>query len=38
MNKTSATEWLIKAWHNLSSANILLGVNHYSYIKNIEAK
>ncbi len=36
MNKTSATEWLIKAWHNLSSANILLGVNHYTDVIAVE--
>ena len=30
MNKAAATEWLIKAWHNLSSARILIGADHYT--------
>jgi HEPN domain-containing protein len=30
MNKASAKEWIIKAWHNHSSARILLDANHYT--------
>ena len=30
MNEKSAKEWLNKAWHHLSSAKILFGVNHYT--------
>ncbi len=30
MNKSSAKEWLIKSWHNISSANILYEANHYT--------
>ena len=36
MNKTSATEWLEKAWHNLSGAKVLYDVNHYTDITAIE--
>jgi hypothetical protein len=32
MNEQSAKEWLIKSWHNLSSAKILHDVNHYTDI------
>jgi len=30
MNEQSAKEWLIKAWHNLSSAKILYNADHYT--------
>ncbi|MEA3386966.1 MAG: HEPN domain-containing protein [Patescibacteria group bacterium] len=30
MNRESAKEWLIKSWHNLSTAKILFDVNHYT--------
>ncbi len=30
MNKTSAKEWLVKVWHDLSSANILSEAEHYT--------
>ena len=30
MNKTSAKEWLVKVWHDLSSANILFEAEHYT--------
>ena len=30
MNETSAKEWLVKAWHNLSSAQILFKADHYA--------
>lgn len=30
MNKTSATEWLIIAYHDLKSAQILFAANHYT--------
>ncbi len=30
MNTTSAKEWLVKVWHDLSSANILFEANHYT--------
>jgi len=36
MNKTSATEWLEKAWHNLSGAKVLYDVNHYTDITAVE--
>jgi len=36
MNKTSAKEWLIKSWHNLSSAKILYDANHYTDIIAVE--
>ncbi|MEO1954611.1 MAG: HEPN domain-containing protein [Campylobacterales bacterium] len=36
MNKTSAKEWLEKAWHNLSGAKVLYEVNHYTDITAIE--
>jgi HEPN domain-containing protein len=29
-NKTSAKEWLIKAYHDLSSARVLYAANHYT--------
>jgi len=29
-NKTLATEWLVKAYHDLSSARILYDANHYT--------
>ncbi len=32
MNKTSAKEWLIKSYHNLSSAEILLEAGHFTDI------
>ena len=37
MNKKSAIQWLEKAWHNLSSANVLYGVDHYSDVIAVEA-
>jgi len=36
MNKTSAIEWLKKAWHNLSGAKVLYDVNHYTDITAVE--
>ena len=36
MNETAAKEWLIKAWHHISSARLLLEANHYSDIIAIE--
>ncbi|MEA3288192.1 MAG: HEPN domain-containing protein [Candidatus Marinimicrobia bacterium] len=30
MNKTSAQEWLVKAYHDLSSAHILFEANHFT--------
>ena len=36
MNKTSAKEWLEKAWHNLSGAKVLYDANHYSDIVAVE--
>jgi HEPN domain-containing protein len=30
MNETSAKEWLVKAWHHLSSAKLLFEANHYT--------
>ena len=30
MNKTSAKEWLNKAWHHLGSAKILYKAEHYT--------
>ncbi|MEA2011575.1 MAG: HEPN domain-containing protein [Verrucomicrobiota bacterium] len=35
-NKQSAEEWLIKAWHNLSSARLLYDANHYTDIIAVE--
>ena len=32
MNETSAKEWFVKAWHNLSTAKILYDVDHYTDI------
>ncbi len=32
MNEQSAKEWLMKSWHNLSTAQLLFGVNHYTDI------
>lgn len=32
MNEQAAKEWLMKSWHNLSSAQLLFGVNHYTDI------
>ena len=36
MNKKSAKEWLIKAWHNLSTAQLLYKVEHYTDIIAVE--
>lgn len=36
MNETSAKEWLTKAWHHLSTANLLYDLNHYSDIVAVE--
>ena len=36
MNETSAKEWLEKAWHNLSTAQLLYNVEHYSDIIAVE--
>jgi HEPN domain-containing protein len=30
VNKTYAKEWLVKAWHDLDSANVLLVSGHYT--------
>jgi len=35
-NKTLAEEWLVKAYHNLSSAQILYAANHYTDIIGLE--
>jgi HEPN domain-containing protein len=32
MNVQASREWLIKSWHNLSTAQLLYGVNHYTDI------
>jgi len=36
MNNTSAKEWLIKAWHNLSGAKIFYDVDHYTDVTAVE--
>lgn len=36
MNKTSAKEWLIKSWHNLSTAQLLYAANHYTDVIAVE--
>ncbi|MCH9739635.1 MAG: HEPN domain-containing protein [Epsilonproteobacteria bacterium] len=36
MNRQSAKEWLIKAWHNLSGAKIFYDVNHYTDTTAVE--
>jgi len=36
MNKTSSKEWLIKAWHNLSSASLLYNAKHYTDVIAVE--
>lgn len=36
MNETSAREWLTKAWHHLSSAQVLYGVEHYTDVIAID--
>ena len=36
MNETSAKEWFIKAWHNLSTAKILYDADHYTDIIAVE--
>ena len=32
MNKQSASEWLVKSWHNLSTAQLLYNAEHYTDI------
>jgi len=36
MNEQAAREWLIKAWHNLSTAILLYNANHYTDIIAVE--
>ncbi|MBL0709105.1 MAG: HEPN domain-containing protein [Sulfurimonas sp.] len=36
MNKTSAKEWLTKAWHNASGAKIFYDVSHYTDVTAVE--
>ena len=36
MNKPSAQEWLTKAWHHLSSAQLLYKADHYTDIIGVE--
>lgn len=36
MNKQASREWLIKAWHNLSTALLLYEVEHYTDIIAVE--
>ena len=36
MNKQSAKEWLVKAWHNLSGAYIFYNANHYTDVTAVE--
>jgi HEPN domain-containing protein len=36
MNETSAREWLTKAWHHLSSAQVLDNVEHYTDVIAID--
>jgi len=36
MNKQMAIEWLNKAWHHLSSAEILYRANHYTDVISID--
>lgn len=38
MNSMSAKEWLTKSWHNLSTAALLYGVNHYTDIIVIDGQ
>lgn len=36
-NKQAAKEWLVKAWHHISTANLLFSVDHYTDIIGVEA-
>jgi len=36
MNEQASKEWLIKSWHNLSTAQLLFDVNHYTDIIAID--
>ena len=36
MNEQAAREWLTKAWHSLSGANIFYDVNHYTDVTAVE--
>ena len=36
MNEQATKEWLIKAWHNLSTAQLLYKVEHYTDIIAVE--
>lgn len=36
MNKSSAKEWLIKAWHSLSGAKLYYDANHYTDVTAVE--
>jgi len=36
MNETASKEWLIKAWHHLSTAELLSEANHYTDVIAIE--
>jgi HEPN domain-containing protein len=36
MNETSAKKWLEKAWDNLSTAQLLYNVEHYTHIIAVE--
>jgi len=36
MNDLAAKEWLTKSWHNLSTAQLLYKLNHYTDIIAVE--
>jgi HEPN domain-containing protein len=36
MNEASATQWLERAWHNLSTAQLLYNADHYTDIIAVE--
>ncbi|MBD3807993.1 MAG: hypothetical protein IE880_04670 [Epsilonproteobacteria bacterium] len=38
MNEQAAKEWLVKSWHNLSTAQLLFDVNHYTDIIAVDLR
>ena len=36
MNKNSAMAWIVKAWHNLSGAELFYKANHYTDVTAVE--
>ena len=36
MNEQAAREWLTKAWHNISGANLFYNANHYTDVTAVE--